>query len=231
MLNEGREVEAWYREWLDSGWGPARVAKAVEQKYGPDEVRAIYTALGNRIHLEKQPLGRDLYVAALAEAGLPAELADAADSTDLDDALLAGNRAGLGPVGEDLGTPAIHVTMPDGEVNAFFGPVVSPVPRGEAAGRLWDGVLLVSGTAGVLRAEAGPHPPGGQLTSISITAGARRASGPARRRTRPACGPARRGRRTTRAYAAKSGLTRSVPYSRPGNRRAGGRGSCRRSRC
>ncbi|MBB4911134.1 mycothiol-dependent nitroreductase Rv2466c family protein [Actinophytocola algeriensis] len=159
VLNEGREVEAWYREWLDAAWGPVRIAKAVEQEYGPAEVRAVYTALGNRIHLDRQPLGRDLYTAALAEAGLPEELADAADSTGLDDALLDGNRAGLGPVGEDLGTPAIHVTLPDGEVNAFFGPVVSPVPRGEAAGKLWDGVLLVSGTPGFFelkRARARP---------------------------------------------------------------------------
>jgi mycothiol-dependent nitroreductase-like protein len=148
VLNEGREVEAWYREWLDAGWGPARVAKAVEQKYGPAEVRAVYDALGNRIHLEKRALDRSLYVDALTEAGLPTELADAADSTDLDAAMLAGNQAGLGPVGEDLGTPAIHVTMPDGSVTAFFGPVVTPVPRGEAAGRLWDGVLLVAGTDG-----------------------------------------------------------------------------------
>lgn len=148
VLNEGREVEAWYREWLDTAWGPARVAKAVERRYGPAEVRTLYTALGNRIHLAKQEPGHDLYTAALAESGLPEELAAAAGSTDLDDALLDGNRAGLGPVGEDLGTPAIHVTTPDGEVTAFFGPVVSPVPRGEAAGRLWDGVLLVSGTPG-----------------------------------------------------------------------------------
>jgi hypothetical protein len=148
VLNEGREVDEWYRGWLDSGWGPARVAKAVEQKYGPAEVRAVYTALGNRIHLAKEPLGRELYTAALTEAGLPPELADAAETTDLDAAMLAGNEAGLGPVGEDLGTPAIHVTMPDGSVNAFFGPVVTPAPRGEAAGRLWDGVLLVAGTEG-----------------------------------------------------------------------------------
>ena len=148
VLNEGREVEAWYREWLDAGWGPARVAKAVEQKYGPAEVEAIYTELGTRIHLERRPLGRDLFEAALESAGLPAELADAADSTDLDAALLAGNQAGLDPVGEDLGTPAIHVTLPDGTTQAFFGPVVTPAPRGEAAGRLWDGVLLVAGTDG-----------------------------------------------------------------------------------
>ena len=146
VLNHGREVEAWYREWLDTAWGPARVATAVEQKHG--DVRAFYTAVGNRIHLEKQPLGRNLYVAALQEVGLSVELADAAESTEYDDVMLAGNQAGLGPVGEDLGTPAIHVTMPDGSVNAFFGPVVSPTPRGEAAGLLWDGVLLVSGTPG-----------------------------------------------------------------------------------
>jgi hypothetical protein len=148
VLNEGREVEAWYREWLDAGWGPARVAKSVERKFGPADVRAVYTALGNRIHLEREPLGRGLYAAALAEAGLPVELAEAADSADLDAELLAGNQAGLGPVGEDLGTPAIHVTLPDGSVQAFFGPVVTPAPRGEAAGRLWDGVLLVAGTEG-----------------------------------------------------------------------------------
>jgi mycothiol-dependent nitroreductase-like protein len=148
MLNKDREVEAWYREWLDTAWGPARIATAVEQRFGAGEVRALYTALGNRIHREKQPLGHELYTAALTEAGLPPELAGAAESTDHDEVMLAGNQAGLGPVGEDLGTPAIHVTMPDGSVNAFFGPVVSPIPRGEAAGRLWDGVLLVSGTPG-----------------------------------------------------------------------------------
>ncbi len=148
VLNEGREVEAWYREWLDAGWGPARVAKAVEERYGPAEVRAVYTALGNRIHLARSPLDRALYAGALTEAGLPPALADAAESTALDAALLAGNKAGLDPVGEDLGTPAIHVTLPDGSVNAFFGPVVTPTPRGEAAGRLWDGVLLVAGTEG-----------------------------------------------------------------------------------
>jgi hypothetical protein len=148
-LNEGREgLEEWYREWLDTGWGPARVAKAVELKYGPDEVRDLYTALGTRIHLKKEPLCLGLYAAALAEVGLPENFADAAESEDLDDALRAGNEAGLGPIGEDLGTPAIHVSTPDGRHTAFFGPVVTPAPRGEAAGKLWDGILLVAGTEG-----------------------------------------------------------------------------------
>lgn len=148
VLNEGRTVEAWYREWLDTAWGPARVAIAAEQKCGNAVLGGLYTALGNRIHLEKQPLGRSLYASALADAGLPGELADAADSAEYDAALLASNRAGLDPVGEDLGTPALHVTMPDGRTTAFFGPVVTPTPRGEAAGALWDGVLLVAGTDG-----------------------------------------------------------------------------------
>ncbi|MDP9850059.1 DsbA family protein [Streptosporangium lutulentum] len=149
MLNEGREgLEEWYRQWLDTGWGPARVAVAVEQKYGAEPLRELYTALGTRIHHRKAPIDRDLYLAALAEVGLPPEPADAAETTDHDAALLAGNRAALTPIGEDLGTPAIHVPAPDGGLVAFFGPVVTPIPRGEAAGRLWDGVLLVAGTDG-----------------------------------------------------------------------------------
>ncbi|SNS03811.1 hypothetical protein SAMN05216276_100312 [Streptosporangium subroseum] len=149
VLNEGREgLEDWYRQWLDTGWGPARVAIAAEQKYGNEVLRDLYTALGTRIHHRKTPIDRDLYLAALAEAGLSPELADAAETTDYDEALLAGNQAGLAPIGEDLGTPAIHVPGPDGELVAFFGPVVTPIPRGEAAGRLWDGVLLVAGTDG-----------------------------------------------------------------------------------
>jgi hypothetical protein len=149
-LNRDREVEVWYREWLDTAWAPARIAMAVERKYGEGarEVRELYTAMGNRIHLDKQPLSRELYEAALAEVGLSAEFADAADDASYDEALRAGTEAGLGPVGEDLGTPAIHVHGADGAVNAFFGPVVTPIPRGEAAGKLWDGVLLVSETPG-----------------------------------------------------------------------------------
>ena len=130
MLNDGREgLEEWYQEWLRDAWGPVRVVMAAEQKYGAGVVRDLYTALGTRIHHEKAPIGPALYAAALAEAGLATELADAATGTDQDEALRASQHAGLDPVGEDLGTPAIHVTVPGGRPNAFFGPVVSPIPR------------------------------------------------------------------------------------------------------
>lgn len=147
-LNRDREVEPWYRTWLDAGWGPARVALAAERDHGNGVLRDLYTALGTRIHRDKAPLGRDLYASALAEAGLPESLAAAADTDAHDKELAASTREGLDPVGEDLGTPAIHVPGPDGGTLGFFGPVVTPTPRGEAAGRLWDGVLLVAGTDG-----------------------------------------------------------------------------------
>ncbi|MBY8870592.1 disulfide bond formation protein DsbA [Micromonospora sp. PLK6-60] len=156
ILNDGREgLEEWYREWLTHGQGPVRVCVAAELRHGNDVLRHLYTALGNRIHHQAAPIGRQLYLDALTDVGLPTDLADAADSTDYDKALLASHEAGLKPVGEDLGTPTIHVPGPDGRVNAFFGPVVSPVPRGEAAGRLWDGVLQVTGTDGFFELKRG----------------------------------------------------------------------------
>ncbi len=149
MLNEGRDgLDEWYREWLADGLGPVRVAIAAEQRFGTGVLRGLYTAMGRRIHYDRAPINRDLYTATLADLGLPADLADAADTDAYDEALRASQHAGLDPVGEDLGTPAIHVAGPAGTVVAFFGPVVSPIPQGEAAGKLWDGVLLVAGTEG-----------------------------------------------------------------------------------
>ena len=109
----------------------------------------LYTATGNRLHqnrpegAERPEITRDFVEASLTEAGLPVDLADAMEDPSYDEALRASHHRGMGPVGFEVGTPVIHV---DGV--AFFGPVVTPIPRGEAAGRLWDGVLLVAGTDG-----------------------------------------------------------------------------------
>ncbi|MFV2009916.1 MULTISPECIES: DsbA family protein [unclassified Micromonospora] len=149
VLNEGRDLPESYRKLLDGAWGAVRVAVAVQQDHDDAAVRALYTALGNRIHLEKQPTAPELYTAALTEAGLDPALAAAADDPAWDGPLRASHAAGMAPVGMDVGTPVIHAPGPEGAGPvAFFGPVITPVPRGEAAGRLWDGVLLVAGTPG-----------------------------------------------------------------------------------
>ncbi|MBV1856752.1 mycothiol-dependent nitroreductase Rv2466c family protein [Catellatospora tritici] len=149
VLNDGRDdLPEKYKDLLAQGWGPVRVCIAAARKYGEPVLRDLYTALGTRIHLGKEPLGRELYEAALTDAGLDPALAAAAEETVHDDLLVESHNRGMKPVGTDVGTPVIHAPGPDGSTIAFFGPVVTPAPKGEAAGRLYDGVLLVAGTPG-----------------------------------------------------------------------------------
>jgi hypothetical protein len=143
VLNEDRDLSEQYQELMRQAWGPVRVCIAAEQQHGSDVLLPLYTAMGNRFHLEKAERNRETIEDALKEAGLPLELADAMDDTSLDKALRESHHAGMDPVGKDVGTPTIHFNGV-----AFFGPVVTPSPRGEAAGKLWDGVLLVAGTDG-----------------------------------------------------------------------------------
>jgi 2-hydroxychromene-2-carboxylate isomerase len=149
VLNEGRDLPEKYQELMTKGWGPVRVCVAAAESNGQEVLHELYTALGTRIHLGKQELDEKLYVDALTEVGLDPALAAAASTTAYDDSLRASHDAGMKPVGTDVGTPVIHAPGPvDGETVAFFGPVVTPAPKGEAAGRLWDGVLLVAATPG-----------------------------------------------------------------------------------
>jgi hypothetical protein len=129
-------------------WGPVRVAMATDLSLGPEALSALYAALGQLIHQERAPIDRDLYARALHRAGLPHSLANAAMSPYYDDAIRASHDAGWKPVGGAIGCPVIHYGGVGGEMSAFFGPVVSPSPRGEAAGRLWDGIAIAAGTEG-----------------------------------------------------------------------------------
>ena len=144
VLNEAKEdLPERYRDLMQQAWGPVRVCIAAEQKLGPEVLLPLYTAMGTRLHQEKAERDRAMIEAALADAGLPAELADAMDSADYDEALRASHKDGMDRVGYEVGTPVISV-----QGKSFFGPVVSPIPRGDAAGKLWDGVMLVAGTDG-----------------------------------------------------------------------------------
>jgi protein-disulfide isomerase-like protein with CxxC motif len=144
VLNEGRDdLPEDYKKGLALAWGPVRVCVAAEQKFGPDVVLPLYTAIGTRFHNEKAERNRATIEAALAEAGLPADLADAMDSTEYDEAVRASHTDGIERVGLEVGTPIISV----GDAS-IFGPVMTPIPRGEAAGKLWDGVHLCLQTPG-----------------------------------------------------------------------------------
>lgn len=139
VLNEDRDIPADYRERLADAWGPVRILVAAEQAEGSDVLLPLYTAIGNRLHRDGRALDRALLAEAVAEVGLPSSLVDPMDSEEYDEAVRKSHQGAIDWVGDDVGTPTIAF----GE-SAFFGPVLTRIPRGEEAGRLWDASVTLA---------------------------------------------------------------------------------------
>lgn len=151
VLNSGREnVSDFYRDQVPRWWGPVRVLIAAAKQHGDEVRRPLYLAMGRRIHNDQRG-SEDLpavIAEALTELELPMELGESAVTDEFDGLLRESHQAGMGPVGEEVGTPVIHIPADAGTTVAFFGPVLKSVPKGEEAGRLWDGVMAVTGWPG-----------------------------------------------------------------------------------
>jgi hypothetical protein len=143
VLNAGRELSPEYESMMERSWGPVRVIIAAAREHGQMVVKPLYDAMGTRIHLGGEQDYLLVIAEALKEVDLPADLLRFATSGEVDDDVRASHGRAIALVGEEVGTPVIAL----GEF-AFFGPVVTPAPKGEAAGRLWDGWVLMSSTPG-----------------------------------------------------------------------------------
>jgi 2-hydroxychromene-2-carboxylate isomerase len=138
-LNQDRDIPDDYREMLEPAWGPVRVLLAAQQRHGDEVLKPMYDAFGERIHHQGRTIDRELIAEVVAAVGLEPGLVDAMDDESLDPAVAKSHHEGMDAVGDEVGTPTIHI-----EGAAFFGPVLSRIPRGEEAGQLWDGCVAVA---------------------------------------------------------------------------------------
>jgi hypothetical protein len=143
VLNEDRDLSEGYRKLLEQAWGPVRVLMAAQQRYGDDVLDPLYSAMGEEFHVRANKELGEVMARAIKDCNLDPSLIDAATDASLDEDLRKSHHEGMDAVGFDVGTPVIHVNG-----TAIFGPVITPAPRGEAAGQLFDGVVAVCSTPG-----------------------------------------------------------------------------------
>ncbi|WP_209561226.1 DsbA family protein [Frigoribacterium sp. PvP032] len=143
VLNEDNDVSDEYRAAFARMLRYTRLVTAAGELHGQQIVKPLYDALGTRIHPGGETDADVVIPGALAEVGLPADFAAHADSDEYDEQMRASHFDGIGRVGQDVGTPVIAVNG-----TAFFGPVISPAPKGEVALTLWDGVVAAASYPG-----------------------------------------------------------------------------------
>ena len=139
IQHEGEGLSEEYLERMSRAWGPVRVCAAAAKYAGPEILGPLYTAIGTRLHNQGRRDDPTVLPEALAEVGLPASLASAAQSDEFDGEIKRSHHEAFDDVGTDVGTRVIRIRG-----RAIFGPVITPAPKGEAAGRLWDGLVLVT---------------------------------------------------------------------------------------
>ncbi len=126
-----------YKTIFANSWSCTRVIKAVENQFGKEKTLPLYTAISTRIHVQKESVSQDLLIDALNEIGVDSKFAQEMNNSDWDKEIIQSHERGIKLVGDDVGTPIITING-----IGFFGPVISPAPKGEEAGKLWDGVVL-----------------------------------------------------------------------------------------
>lgn len=151
ILNSGQEVPPEYAEAMAAAWGPVRACIAAEREYGherPGIVGELYTAMGTRFHVQGRMDFRQVVEESVAEVDLPETVAQAADDAAFDEALQASHDEGTRLVGPDAGTPIVAISDRNGTEVGLFGPIMTPAPLGEDAGKMWDGFVLMVQTPG-----------------------------------------------------------------------------------
>ena len=142
-LNRNKEVPEDYKAELINSWYCTRVIAGAQNLRGDSITLPLYTAISSRIHLKKMDITEQLFKDSLIEVGLSESLSAAMNDESLDVKIIESHERGIKLVGNDVGTPIIAI-----EGTAFFGPVISPAPKGEEAGKLWDGVVGVASYRG-----------------------------------------------------------------------------------
>lgn len=138
VLNEGRDLDEGYRKLLDRAWLPARAATQVWERHGDQKLGDFYTAVGTRIHNEGEKDFEAAVAGALADLSLEASILDAAKTDELDEKMRASHQEGISKVGDEVGTPVVAFNG-----TAFFGPVMTRIPRGEQAGKIFDAAVTL----------------------------------------------------------------------------------------